>query len=155
MPASVQPIRKYHTAAQPRRDCRGPIAHRPSAAVMEPVPLIIPVTVPTACDNNCKIDITVTLLYAVTVYALTGLSVASDARVLSQIHRHHGSDDAVGPPHEDARDPQQSQQTGRGQVHGVLLDHPERGDEEEHEGHDDASAASPRAVAQRPEDCAS
>ena len=46
VPAPVHPIRYIQTDIHPYVDCRGPIAKRPMEAVMEPVPLIRPVTVP-------------------------------------------------------------------------------------------------------------
>ncbi len=46
VPVKVQPIKKTQTEDQPKADCRGPTAKRPTEAVMEPQPLISPVTVP-------------------------------------------------------------------------------------------------------------
>ena len=46
VPAPVHPIRYSQTDVHPKLDCRGPIAKRPIEAVMEPVPLMRPVTVP-------------------------------------------------------------------------------------------------------------
>lgn len=46
VPVAVAPIRKTHTELQPKAACNGPTARRPIEAVMDPHPLISPVTVP-------------------------------------------------------------------------------------------------------------
>lgn len=46
VPVAVHPIRKSHTELHPKFCCKGPTARSPTDAVIEPHPLISPVTVP-------------------------------------------------------------------------------------------------------------
>ena len=46
VPAEVHPMRKSQTDDQPNADWSGPTANKPIEAVIEPHPLISPVTVP-------------------------------------------------------------------------------------------------------------
>ena len=46
VPVAVHPMRKYQTEPHPNAFCRGPTASRPTDAVIDPQPLMRPVTVP-------------------------------------------------------------------------------------------------------------
>ena len=46
VPVAVHPMRKYQTEPHPNEFCRGPTASRPTDAVIDPQPLMRPVTVP-------------------------------------------------------------------------------------------------------------
>ena len=46
VPMAVQPIKYTQTDPQPKFCCKGPTANKPIEAVMEPQPLMRPVTVP-------------------------------------------------------------------------------------------------------------
>jgi hypothetical protein len=46
VPVKVHPIKKIQTEDHPKADCKGPTASNPIEAVMDPQPLISPVTVP-------------------------------------------------------------------------------------------------------------
>ena len=46
VPAAVHPMRKIHTDDHPKASWRGPTAKSPIEAVIEPHPLMRPVTVP-------------------------------------------------------------------------------------------------------------
>lgn len=46
VPVAVQAIKKIHTEDHPKAACKGPTASKPIEAVIDPHPLMSPVTVP-------------------------------------------------------------------------------------------------------------
>ena len=74
VPVAVQAIKKSQTEDQPKLSCRGPTAKRPIDAVIDPHPLMRPVTVPRdlllprtdGCDAKSAATAEVMILFGLT-----------------------------------------------------------------------------------------